>query len=435
MAPTITPHLTHLFVSIINSQIYPDTLKVTRISPNLNSYKPFDNIDSYRPICNLSVVDKIFQQYLKDHLNSFFEVHNIINSDHHGSRKSHSTTTALASIQHITSTHYYNNKFTSIIQTDLSAAFDTVDHQILLDKLSHYGIKGKENNLIKAILTNRWQYVDIDGFSSTVTPANPCSVLQGSKLSSLLYVIYCNEIPLLHKLVGSKIMPFMTNHGSNINTQNISHNIVQYVDDSTNIIACTNTHDLQNYINTYFNILEEFYNINKLLINSDKSKLLIITKPGQRHLSSNIKLQTTKYIINQSQKINILGIFITSGFTNLANINNTISKVNYRISVLRELFKYSTYRTKKILTNSIILSVIRYASPILISSSTNHLSKLQVMIMKCSRPILGIKSLKYSTQKIMNELNWLTIYQMVTKETILFFHKVVLLCSSVSLCM
>ena len=145
----------------------------------------------------------------------------------------------------------------------------------------------------------------------------------------------------------------------------------------------------------------------------------MITKLGQRHLSSHIKLQTTKYVIEQSQKIKGLGIFITSGFTNLATINNIISKVNYRLSVLREVFKYSTYRTRKILTNSIILSVIRYASPVLISSSTNHLSKLQVMIMKCSRPILGIKSFKYSTQKIMNELNWLPIYQIVTKETIL----------------
>merc|ERR1712240_215518 len=97
------------------------------------------------------------------------------------------------------------------------------------------------------------------------------------------------------------------------------------------------------------------YNINKLLINSDKSKLLIITKPAQRHLSSNIKLQTTKYIIEQTQKIKVLGIFITSGFSNLATINNIISKVNYRILVLKEVFKFSGYRTKKILTDSIIL--------------------------------------------------------------------------------
>ena len=128
---------------------------------------------------------------------------------------------------------------------------------------------------------------------------------------------------------------------------------MQYVDDSTNIIACTNSSDLQKYINIYFSILEEFYNINKLLINSDKSKLLIITKPAQRYLYNNIELQTTQYIIEQTHKIKVLGIFITSGFSNLATINNIISKVNYRQLVLREVFKYSAYRTKIILTNSI----------------------------------------------------------------------------------
>ena len=129
--------------------------------------------------------------------------------------------------------------------------------------------------------------------------------------------------------------------------------VVQYVDDFTKIIACTNFSDLQKYINIYFCKLDEFYNINNLLINSNKSKLLIITKPAQRYLYNNIEPQTTQYIIEQTHKIKVLGIFITSGFSNLATINTIISKVNYRLLLLREVFKYSAYRTKIILTNSI----------------------------------------------------------------------------------
>ena len=64
---------------------------------------------------------------------------------------------------------------TAIIQTDLSSAFDTVDHDILLDKLRHYGIEGSENNLICSILTDRSQYVDINRYASISTLANPCS--------------------------------------------------------------------------------------------------------------------------------------------------------------------------------------------------------------------------------------------------------------------
>ena len=120
---------------------------------------------------------------------TYLDINDIITKQNHGSRKGHSTTTALAAIQHYINKHYHTDKLTSIIQTDLSAAFDTVDHDILLDKLRHYGIEGSENNLIRSILTDRTQYVDIDGYTSILTPSNPCSVLQGSKLSSLLYPI------------------------------------------------------------------------------------------------------------------------------------------------------------------------------------------------------------------------------------------------------
>ena len=80
-------------------------------------------------------------------------------------------------------------------------------------------------------------------------------------------------------------------------------------------------------------------------------------------------------------------------------------------------------RTKLMLTNSFIISVIKYAAPILINSNHNLLSKLQVLIMKSVRPILGFKSFKYSTSRIMNELKWCTIYQLIMKECITLIHK------------
>ena len=115
-----------------------------------------------------------------------------------------------------------------------------------------------------------------------------------------------------------------------------------------------------------------------------------------------------------------MGIYITSGFSNIATINNPISKVHYRLPVLRKFFKYTNFTTGKILNDSIIMSVIRYASPILISSIKNHILKLQVYLMRCSHLLLGYKSFKLSTQKIMGKLKWLTAYQIITKELVLW---------------
>ena len=100
LTPLLSPHLTHLLTQIIMTETYPDILKTTRITPTIKPDKPTDIIDSYRPICNLSVIDKILQQYIKDNIMTYLDINDIITKDNHGSRKGHSTTTALAAIQH-----------------------------------------------------------------------------------------------------------------------------------------------------------------------------------------------------------------------------------------------------------------------------------------------------------------------------------------------
>ena len=117
-------------------------------------------------------------------------------------------------------------------------------------------------------------------------------------------------------------------------------------------------------------------------------------------------------------------MYITSGLSNHANINNIISKVNYRLSLLKVIFKFTERRTKLILINSIIVSVFRYCCPLLIDSNCTSLNKLQTLLMKCARTILGFRSLKMTTVKIMKELNMVTIHHMIMKESIMFIHKV-----------
>ena len=101
-----------------------------------------------------------------------------------------------------------------------------------------------------------------------------------------------------------------------------------------------------------------------------------------------------------------------------------IYKINFRRQVLQEIFKYSNQSTKTLLTTSLIISIFRYASPLLINGYRNEMNKLQVLLMKFSYPILGFKSYKMSTCKIMNSLNWLTIPHLITKQSIQFLHKI-----------
>ena len=93
----------------------------------------------------------------------------------------------------------------------------------------------------------------------------------------------------------------------------IDHIIMNYVDNSTNIISSTSTQQLQQYIDKYYLLLEHYYNINYLKINTDKSTLLVTAKPHNRTYSNDLRLTSGDHIIDQSDKIKILGVYFTNG--------------------------------------------------------------------------------------------------------------------------
>ena len=110
------------------------------------------------------------------------------------------------------------------------------------------------------------------------------------------------------------------------NTKVLEHITWQYVDDSNNVITSNDSTNISEYINKYFKLIEGYYNLNKLKLNPDKSKIMISCKPSLRSSANNITLNTSDYIIEQVPKIKALGVFITSGLSNHATINHFISK-------------------------------------------------------------------------------------------------------------
>ena len=139
--------------------------------------------------------------------------------------------------------------------TNLSAAYDMIDTNILLDKMAHYSIGGEWSNLFRSFLSNRQQFVRLDTKNSILRNSVDCGTIQGGKLSGFLFNIYNNEIPLLPKLINTDIYYKMG--GKKLNTRNIQHHITNFVDDNSNIISLKNHENIKQYLENYFLLLQK----------------------------------------------------------------------------------------------------------------------------------------------------------------------------------
>jgi hypothetical protein len=154
--------LTHLINLSINSGIVPQQLKIARVVP---IFKSGDNsaFSNYRPISVLPIFSKIFEKIVHNRITNYLEQHGILFHNQYGFRKSHSTLLALQSLSNKITEAVDKKKYTIGIFIDLSKAFDTVNHDILLRKLYHYGIRGLALDWIKNYLSGRKQFVEYNG--------------------------------------------------------------------------------------------------------------------------------------------------------------------------------------------------------------------------------------------------------------------------------
>ncbi len=331
-AHIISPYLASIFNKCISEGMFPTSLKSAEVIPIFKGGNKFQP-NNHRPISKLSPFAKIFERHIHTQLNNFITKNNILHKFQYGFRTNSSTEMTVTQITDEITNNLQSGQITCSIFLDLKKVFDTVDHQILLSKLYHYGIRGLPAKLIKNYLTNRTQQTII-GNSKSKTTLITCGVPQGSILAPFFFNIYINDI---------------------INSSNFT--IKLFADDACLTYSCTDPSELQTIINTELIKINTWRQINKLSINFDKSNYMIFTSK-----KTNLNLQITMdgNILKRVHEFKYLGVILQDNLkwnSHIQHITKKIAKASYFLTKVRH---YVDLASLKMLYNSLIKPHLNY---------------------------------------------------------------------------
>ena len=321
---------------------FPNLLKIAKVIPLFKKGEHF-LFSNYRPVSILPSISKIFEKIISSQIYSYFIENNLFFHSQYGFRSLHST--ELATIELLDKLIYELDKgeIPISIFLDLSKAFDTIDHSVLIFKLKHYGFYDNSLKLIENYLSERYQYVQINDIKSEQCSLST-GVPQGSILGPLLFIIYVND---LHR-INSCFTPILY---ADDTTLTASLNKFKFTDENVN---CN--------INTQLEKFSTWFKLNKLSLNCKKTSAMIFHMPNKSIEYPEIKIDGEN--ITFVKEFNFLGTLLHENLNWKSHIDYCAKKISKVVGVLNKLKNTLPQNTLLTIYNSLIVPHLNYGAMI-----------------------------------------------------------------------
>ena len=378
--PIILPSLTHIVNLSLSTGQFPESCKLAVVTP---IFKGGDSCDpnDYRPISILPIVSKCIEFNVNEQLSDYFENNKLLTDHQYGFRKNHSTTYLTLDLFDDIFDNKSKGNVPAIIFLDIKKAFDTVDHQILIDKLKFYGVDGTVILWIKSYLTDRKQSTKFLGIKS-LYQCIKFGVPQGSLLGPLLFSIYINDM---------------------VNACNLSKPYL-FADDGALLFqnVCRKT-----YLNIKIEMLTiiKWLSVNKLSLNVDKTKILIF---DNAQLSVKIHL-CNNYTVKECKSYKYLGLMVDNLLKFDIHVDYIKKKIQKRIGAMYRASSLMPVKYRMMFANALILPHFDYLDTIYGRASKTKLHEIDILYKKVAKIALGVAKTE-SSINVYRDMKWLPLH-------------------------
>ena len=340
ISKSILPVLCTIFNKSLETGVFPELMKIAEVVP---LYKGGDKSqeNNYRPISLLTTMSKILEKVMYKRVYSFLNSTKQLYNKQYGFRSKHSTEQAVCEIVAKILKNVENRIPSVAIFLDLSKAFDTLEHSIVLMKMSRYGIRGCALKWFESYLNNRKLLAKcVSTSSGSVTKSEVKDIEygtpQGSCLGPLIFLIFCNDMRLN--------LDFL--------------DCVQFADDTSLIFGHRDRKFLNFAIEHDLRIIQDWFNANKLTLNVTKSVYVIFG--DEKNTLKELTLRIGNTQIPRVSNAKILGLWIDEKLTWNIHVDKILTKVCSRVGLLKYSKNFLTTHAKKILYFAQIYSVLTY---------------------------------------------------------------------------